>query len=739
MVARRRGVFSMARVGLQSAAKRGKQYSGGQGMGGGKRVSRAAIVAAGLIAAATAFAPAPAHAASGVVFTNLYSFGANDNATGKFPQDGLTLSTDGNYYGVTRTGGTNFTGTVFQLTPSGAVNTVYTFSALDGSAANSDGAMPSGQLAVDASGNLYGVCLDGGPTGTGTIFEVTTAGAFSTLYTFPSVSGGITPLGSIVLGSDDSLYGTTTSGGASGSGVIYELTPSTGAYTVLHSFAAQSTSSINTDGYSPNGLVAGPGGELYGTTLDGGPSGNGTIFDISTSGAFTSLYRFSAVTKVNGNTSNGDGRYPNGNVAFDTSGNLYGTAQAGGANNTGTVYEFSTAGQFTSLYSFTSVSNSENANGAGPYSGLTAASDGNFYGTTEYGGPNSKGVIYKISSAGVVTNLHTFNGDAGNGNSDGSNPYSALTIGADGDLYGTAHRGGSSDNGVLFKLYTGAALSAPPPFTTTPVPTPVASTRFDFNEDGHADLIWYNTGSGALSVWDMNDSSVLAYGAAFAQLAPSSGWQPVAAPDVNGDGVPDLVWWNNQTGELSAWTLSAGNPPSVTSYGADFGTIPDTTWKPVAAADVTGTTWELVFQNSTTGNISTWQMNGTSVVSYGGTLGSVGAGSGWQCVGAPDLNGDGQVRPSVLEQPNRRGLVVGLQLRRSAGAWLQRRLCAGERHHLASAGQRGHQRRRPSRPDLVERELRDECRWLLDGTTVTQYGGISAQVPDTTWQPTAIR
>ena len=169
---------------------------------------------------------------------------------------------------------------------------------------------------------------------------------------------------------------------------------------------------------------------------------------------------------------------------------------------------------------------------------------------------------------------------------------------------------------------------------TTTTTTPTATTRFDFNKDGHADLIWYNTGSGGVSVWDMNDQSVLQYGATFTSLAPSSGWQPVAAPDVNDDGVPDLIWWNSQTGALSAWTLTAGAPPSVASYGSTFATLSDTTWKPVAAADVTGTTWELVFQNSTSGNISVWQMNGTTVTSYGSTLGSVGAGTGWQCVSA---------------------------------------------------------------------------------------------------------
>ncbi len=278
-------------------------------------------------------------------------------------------------------------------------------------------------------------------------------------------------------------------------------------------------------------------------------------------------------------------------------------------------------------------------------------------------------------------------------------------------------------------------VSGPPPppnFNTPP-------TRFDFNQDGHADLIWYNTGSGALSVWDMNDSNVLAYGAAFAQLAPSSGWQPVAAPDVNGDGVPDLIWWNNQTGELSAWTLSAGNPPSVTSYGADFGTIPDTTWKPVAAADVTGTTWELVFQNSTTGNISTWQMNGTTVVSYGGTLGSVGAGSGWQCVGAPDLNGDGH--SDLLFWNNQTGEVSWWGCNLGAQQVLSYNADFAQVNDTTWHLQGSEDTNGDGHPDLIwwNASSGEESRWLLNGTTVTQYGGVSTQVPDTTWQPTAIR
>ncbi len=172
--------------------------------------------------------------------------------------------------------------------------------------------------------------------------------------------------------------------------------------------------------------------------------------------------------------------------------------------------------------------------------------------------------------------------------------------------------------------------------------TGITPTRFDINADGYADILFYNSVNGELSYWTMDDETVENYGAAFAQIAPSSGWIPVGEPDTNGDGQPDILFWNQNTGAMSVWNLSTDST-SVSQYGPTFATVPDTTWVPSAIANDQGNgQYEIVFQNTVTGNISAWHMNGTTVTNYGGTISSAGANSGWHLVGAPDLSGDGK-------------------------------------------------------------------------------------------------
>ena len=220
------------------------------------------------------------------------------------------------------------------------------------------------------------------------------------------------------------------------------------------------------------------------------------------------------------------------------------------------------------------------------------------------------------------------------------------------------------------------------------------------------------------------------------QLAPSSGWQPVASTDVNNDGWPDLLWWNSGTGEMSFWTLANQN---VVQYGSDFATISDTDWKPEAIADVSGSAYSVVFQNSATGDISRWTMQGQTVLGYGGTLASLGANSPWQIVGAPDLDGDG--KSDLLFWNSSTGEVSywGCDLANSQVLSFNGDIAqeADTNWHLVGSEDTdgdGH-------ADLVwwNASTGEVSRWLMNGTTVAQYGGDTAQETDTAWQPTAIR
>ncbi len=542
----------------------------------------------------------------------------------------------------------------------------------------------------------------------------------ATLHQFTNFSGnglytnsdGGDPLGGLTLGSDGNLYGTGSAGGVNGAGTIFRVTLG-GTFTKLHDFDM-------TDGAAPDSTLVLYSGALYGVTRNGGANGTGTIFKITQSGNFTTLYSFSADT----GSGNADGANPCGKLLVDAAGTLYGTACNGGATNSGILYMLSRQGVFTAIHSFGIVSGDgsvETPDGAHPQ-GITLGADGNLYGTTESGGTNNTGTIYRAALSGAFGTIFDFAADT-SGNQTGASPTGAIVFGPDGNLYGTTALGGSYDLGTLYAV------------STTGLPA-VVGARFDFNRDGHPDLLWYNTSSGDVSLWDMDDEAVLKYGASLTQLAPSSGWVPVAAPDVNGDGYPDLMWWNNQTGELSIWTL---NNATVTNYGGDFGQVPDTNWKPVAVADDNGSLWTLVFQNTATGDISRWLMNGTSVVSYGGAISSLGAGSPWQIVGAPDLDGDG--KSDLLFWNSSTGEVSwwGTDLSSSHvnsfnGDFAQ---VSDTSWHLVGSEDTNED----GLPDLIwwNAESGSVSRWLLNGTTVTAYGASSIQVPDTTWQPTAIR
>ena len=225
-------------------------------------------------------------------FTTLHMF---DAADGWYPSGGLVQGTDGNLYGTTLYGGTNTScygtscGTVFKITPSGTLTTLYYFCAL-GYPACTDGEWPAG-LVQATNGDFYGTTalgganqcqLNGYTNGCGTIFKITPSGTLTTLYSFCAQSAcpdGQSPAG-LIQATNGDFYGTTFGGGVNDAGTIFEMTPN-GALTTLHSFCAQAFP-LCPDGDQPDaGLVQATNGDFYGTTADGGIDGNGTIFSLS--------------------------------------------------------------------------------------------------------------------------------------------------------------------------------------------------------------------------------------------------------------------------------------------------------------------------------------------------------------------------------------------------------------------------------------------------------------------------
>ena len=229
------------------------------------------------------------------VYSTVYSFssldGNSSNSDGARPDAGLLLGHDGNLYGTASLGGTTAAGTVFRITPAGVFSTVYTFTLRNPSTGeNADGATPEAALIEDGQGNFYGTTDYAGACGSGTLFEITSAGTFLTLHSFGNGTDGGRPLAAVLLGRDGNLYGTTNAGGTNGTGTLFQYTAS-GVYTTLYNFSAadSATNYENSDGASLGcALIEGSEGTFYGVAPSGGPNGNGTIFELSLPPAITS-------------------------------------------------------------------------------------------------------------------------------------------------------------------------------------------------------------------------------------------------------------------------------------------------------------------------------------------------------------------------------------------------------------------------------------------------------------------
>ena len=355
---------------------------------------------------------------------------------GTTPWGGVVRDAAGNFYGTTYWGGKANAGVVFKISATGQETVLHTFSG------GADGAEPSGTLALDSAGNLYGTTDKGGSADLGAVYRLNPSGEEMVLHSFTGQDGW-NPDRGVLRDSAGNLYGTTFEGGGMNAGLVFKIDPA-GQETVLYSFTG------GPDGGWPEaGVIMDPAGNLYGTTSGGGPANVGVVYKLDAAGNETVLYSFTGF--------GAEGGIPGGGVIRDSAGNLYGTAAGGGVccegrQGSGLVFKLDTAGNYTVLYTFTA-----GPDGGIPQGNLTRDSAGNIYGTTEFGGDVTSGeysscytgcgVVFKLSTAGQETVLYSFTGGA-----DGDQPLTGVVLDKAGNLYGTTHAGGAGSAGVLFEL-----------------------------------------------------------------------------------------------------------------------------------------------------------------------------------------------------------------------------------------------------------------------------------------------
>jgi len=412
-------------------------------------------------------------AAAAPTFTILHAFSGIGN-DGLQPQGGLLQDAHGNIHGETQLGGLNGLGTNYVVSSSGATfATLYNFGGT-----LIDGQAPTGGLRnlvgdAQVTGIDFGVAQAGGTSGFGTVFISDQLGNEITIHNFSGGNDGFTPVGRLLPWVDGNYYGTALDGGRFGNGVIFRISGN-GNFKVLHAFTLA-------DGANPQGgLQYGNDGNFYGTTVGGGADNEGVVYRISPAGSYKVIYTFTGL---------GDGGGPQGELATDFHGDLYGTTSLGGGGGVGTIFRLTQLGKFSLLYTFPTASDGSNPKGGVPLGSLTIstldcskdlfvgpsraradlwqrATSGLYgryggsstpvvlYGTTTSGGDASNdGVVFSFNTGtNTYSIVHEFSG------TDGSTPDGKLLGSFDGNLYGTAQAGGANGGGVVFKI--GGVLSS---------------------------------------------------------------------------------------------------------------------------------------------------------------------------------------------------------------------------------------------------------------------------------------
>jgi uncharacterized repeat protein (TIGR03803 family) len=349
----------------------------------------------------------------------LYSF---NGALGANPSEiALTQGRDGELYGTVTSGGVYGQGSIFKITTAGTITELHSFEGTDGTFAWAG-------LTLGADGNFYSTTGEGGTGSWGVLFKMTPEGTVTVLHNFTqNGTDGVFPLSPPILASDGNFYGTTSYGGINGAGTVYKLTPA-GVYTIIYNLDS-------VDGYSAQSSpTLGANGNLYIATLLGGSNQCGALLEISTGGVLSNAYSFEC---------GATGGYPQGSLLKGADGNFYGTADNGGAYSQGVLFKLTPNFDYSVLYSFGATT----TDGAEPNGGLIQATNGNLYGVDYYGGSFNDGTIYDYSSAGESSTLYSWNRE-----NDAEGQFIQHTNGM---LYGVTYAGGTKNRGSIYSLNLG--------------------------------------------------------------------------------------------------------------------------------------------------------------------------------------------------------------------------------------------------------------------------------------------
>ena len=509
----------------------------------------------------------------------LHSF---NNADGASPFGSLVQASDGTFYGTTEAGGTQNYGTVFKMTPNGELNTLVTFD-------YGNGAYPFAALVRGNDENLYGTTYLYGSDdiyGLGTVFRIAPDGTLTTLHYFPDWAGGAYPYPGLVKGSDGNLYGLTAGGGdpslngGTGLGTVFKITPA-GELTTMASF-----NGVN--GAAPQvAMVLGNDGNFYGTTQSGegllhGQNSWGTVFKMTPEGTVTTLASFDSEGDQEPSVSKG--AIPNAPLVQGKDGNFYGTTEFGGANGYGTIFRIGSSGLLTTLFSFTE------SPGGYYNSGLVKGADDFLYGMTPGDGITTFGKVYRMTLSGAVSTVVAFHG------SDGAVPRASLCLGSDGNLYGTTTLGGLNGYGTVFRVL---------------IPRPIISLISpDVAEANSGDLQITISGSGFEA-----DSIILWTGSTDAQIIPSfiSGteiivsipaWLLVSSSDI-ATATVRVQYYSGEISDPKAFTIvrNGSNVADVESAIVPAGQ-PVTVSIPPASADEAGVAATLTHDGQQAASVS---------------------------------------------------------------------------------------------------------------------------------------